>query len=485
MEIIHQKPMVKIETKINVYAITALMLPVCLSTSGQQDQPSFILIVADDLGYGDLGCYGHPTIMTPNLDRMADEGMRFTQFYVGAAVCSPSRAALLTGRYGFRTGVYGTDDPLGNTGVVFLQNSAGGLPPSEITMAEVLKEKGYATGIIGKWHLGHMPEYLPFNQGFDYWFGIDHHQNGPEKLPSVDTVSPAQGTGTTTQTSKPWCSLYRNDTVIEEYPDMRFFTQRFTAEALTFVEKNRNRPFFLYFASNNPHVPLYASHDFEGKSKRGTYGDVVEEIDWSVGKILSKLRELRLEHKTMVVFMSDNGPWLTRLQNGGSAGLLRDGKNSAWEGGMRVPFIAWWPGTIPENTVSASLATAMDLLPTFCRLAGADIPDGRMLDGTDISPLLFNTCEMVRDKVFYYINDKLYAIRKGPWKAHFITHPSYSDELPVMHDPPLLYQLEIDPSEKYDVSVRHPAVVEEFKRLFETQIIQPEAPSEIDRILKK
>jgi arylsulfatase A len=448
-----------------------------------EGKPNFIIIFVDDLGYGDLSCYGHPTIRTPEIDKMAGEGLRFTQFYVGAAVCSPSRAALLTGRLANRTGVYGTKDPFGNKEVVFLQNSAGGLPLSEITLAEVLKAQGYATGIIGKWHLGHLPQYLPLNQGFDYWFGIDHHQNGPEKAVSMANDTILSDQMKINPGSRPWCSLYRNDTVIEENPDMLYFTQRFTKEAIGFIKKNKDKPFFLYFANNNPHIPLYATKDFAGKSKRGLYGDVVEEIDWSVGEILNTLKSLNIQENTLVYFISDNGPWLSARLRGGSAGLLRDGKNSTYEGGMRVPAIAWWPGKIKANTITSSLATTMDILPTLAHLSGANLSSHIVLDGIDLTDLLLEEKDQQRNMMYYYINANLYAIRKGPWKAHFITHDSYSPEAPVYHKVPLLYNLDIDPSEKFDLAGQYPEIVEEMKAEYERQKTIEAAPSEIDKQL--
>ena len=449
----------------------------------QTNQPNFIIILADDLGYGDLGCYGHPTILTPNLDKMAVEGMRFTQFYVGAAVCSPSRAALLTGRLGIRTGVYGNKDKNGNKGVVFLQNSAGGLPLNEITIAEMLKSKGYETGIIGKWHLGHMPEFLPLNQGFDYWFGIDHHQNGIQK--TAATISGTDAVGGTSPRSKkiPWCSLYRNDKVIEENPDMLFFTKRYTEEAINFINNNKDKPFFLYYANNNPHTPLYASSDFAGKSKRGLYGDVVAELDWSVGQILKTLKDLNIDKNTLVLFTSDNGPWLTQLQRGGSAGILLEGKNSTYEGGMREPAIFWWPGTIKANQTNTALATTMDLFPTFLKLAGIGLPKDRVYDGTDMMPLLTGQKLEVRDIIYYYINDNLYAVRKGSWKAHFTTHASYSPEAPVIYETPLLYNIDVDPSEKYNLAKQYPDIIESLRKVYEKQKAIVAVPSEINKEL--
>lgn len=441
--------------------------------NAQPKKPNIIIIFADDLGYGDLGCYGHPTILTPNLDNMAKEGMRFTQFYVGAAVCSPSRASLLTGRLGIRTGVYGKRS-------VFFPDSPGGLPLDEITIPEILKTKGYATGIIGKWHLGSRPEYLPIHQGFDYWFGIPYSND----MGKVGNNHPQPGNPDATFEKKNYVPLplYRNGQIIETEPDQHYLTQRYTTEAVGFIKKNHraNKPFFLYYASNFPHIPLYASPSFEGKSKRGRYGDVVTELDWSIGQVLKTLKELKIDKNTLVIFTSDNGPWLQMKDYGGSAGLLFEGKNSTYEGGMREPAIAWWPGKIKANTVSTSLANSMDLLPTFAKLSGANVPGDRILDGTDISDLLFGIKDKVRNIVYYYISDNLYAIRKGAWKAHFTTHPSYSKEAPQPHNPPLLYNIENDPSEKYDVAKYHPGIVADLTKEYQKQKAIVPAPAQMD-----
>lgn len=441
----------------------------------QQQKPNIIVIFADDLGYGDLGSYGHPTIQTPNLDRMAAEGMRFTQFYVGAAVCTPSRAALLTGRLGVRTGVYGKGD-------VFRQNSASGLPLNEITIAEMLKETGYSTGIIGKWHLGHLPQFLPTKQGFDYWFGIPYSND----MGLVFTTRVKAGTPIRTRPNAIPLPLYRNDKVIEEEPDQRYLTKRYTEEAINFIKNNndKNEPFFLYYANNFPHTPLYVSPEFEGKSKRGLYGDVMAELDWSVGEVLKTLQDLKIDDNTLVIFSSDNGPWLTQLDHGGSAGILFEGKNSTYEGGMRVPAIAWWPGKIPANVISTELASTLDFLPTFASLANANLPKDRVLDGTDISDLLFNKRTNVRNIMYYYINDNLYAVRKGAWKAHFTTHPSYSREAPVEHETPLLYNLDVDPSEKYNVAEDHQDIVEDIRKEYEKQKAVIPVPSEIEKTIQ-
>jgi arylsulfatase A-like enzyme len=398
--------------------------------------PNFVVIFADDLGYGDLGCYGHPTIRTPALDRMAAEGMRFTQFYSAASVCTPSRAALLTGRLPVRTGLYS------DRRRVLFPDSTEGIQDEEVTVAEALKSKGYATASIGKWHLGCRPEHLPTRHGFDLYYGIPY---------SNDMASAERG--------YPPTPLYRNENVIEQPAVQDTLTRRYTDEALRFIEENRARPFFLYIPHTFPHVPLHASREFRGRSPRGLYGDVVEEIDASTGRILGKLRELGLAERTLVFFTSDNGPWLPRNQNGGSAGLLREGKGSTWEGGMRVPGIAWWPGKVGPGAVSAALGSTLDLLPTILRLAGIEPPADRAIDGRSLLPVLLGTGPPERDTVHYYRGSRLMAVRKGPWKAHFITQPGYGGEGPKEHDPPLLFHLGRDPSERYDVAREHPNVV--------------------------
>lgn len=430
------------------------------SAIAQSKNPNIIVIFADDLGYGDLSCFGHPTIMTPNIDRMAAEGMRFTQFYVAASICTPSRAALLTGRLPIRSGMSGSD----NSGNVLYPRSTGGLPHSEVTIAEALKSKDYTTGIIGKWHLGHLPEFLPLNHGFDYYFGIPYSNDmQPQKLP-----------------------LYENEEVIEVAPDQHLLTKRYTEKAINFIKENRKKPFFLYYPNNFPHTPLYASDNFDGKSKRGLYGDVVSELDWSVGQILKTLKELKLEKNTLVIFTSDNGPWLLRKQHGGSAGLLFEGKASTYEGGFRVPAVAWWPGTIKPDQTSTAIATTMDLYPTILNLANVSLPKDRILDGKDLYPVLSSKQKHVQDVVYYYYRDKLYAIRKGPWKAHFLTKPSYKKVEPTVHNPPLLNNLDVDSSEKYDVADKHPEVIEEILQLKQahSSTIEP-AFSQLDLGYKK
>jgi len=460
------------------FGIFLLLFTNSIIGHAQSRPPNFIVIFADDLGYGDLSCYGNPTILTPNLDRMAAEGMRFTQFYVGAGICTPSRSALLTGRLAIRTGIHAGAR---GTPSVFGIHSASGLPLKEITIAEMLKTRGYATGIIGKWHLGHLPQFLPRKQGFDYWFGIPY-SNDMGKI-TTTRFDPENPTATAPRADAPPLPLYRNDSVIEEEPDQHFLTKRYTEEAIKFIRSNKGKPFFLYYANNFPHVPLYASLAFEGKSKRGLYGDVVAELDWSVGQVLKTLRELNIDKNTLVIFTSDNGPWLTQLDHGGSAGMLYGGKHSTYEGGMREPAIFWWPGKIKAGIISSALATTMDFLPTFERLSKATMPKDLILDGMDISDLLFSKKDKVRDLVYYYFNADLYAVRKGPWKAHFTTHTGFSKEAPVTYQIPLLYNLEVDPSEKYNVAKQHPDIVEDIRKEYERQKAIIPAPPELIKML--
>ena len=411
-----------------------------------QARTNFIVIYADDLGYGDLGVYGHPTIRTPNLDRMAAEGARFTQFYSAAPVCSPSRAALLTGRYPVRSGV---------TKVLF-PDSAGGLPDSEVTIAETLKNAGYRTACVGKWHLGHRPQYLPLRHGFDSYFGI----------PYSNDMTPTPGPGAPGNRNHPPLPLVRNEQTIETEPDQSRLTERYTAECVNFIRAPRGNPFFLYYPQTFPHVPLYAGARFRGKSPRGLYGDVVEEIDWSVGEILRTLKETGQDNNTLVIFSSDNGPWLIKKELGGSAGLLREGKATTWDGGMREPFIARWPGRIPAGRVSQTFASTLDVLPTIASLAGAKLPAGLALDGTDISGALTGSGD-AGERPFYYWNvNDLRAVRQGRWKLHVgannvVDSPTGIQKL----DAPLLYDLLTDPSEQYDVAKLHPDIVARLKAL--------------------
>ena len=417
--------------------------------------PNIVIILADDMGYGDIGAFGAPNIRTPRLDAMAAQGQKWTNFYV-QPVCSPSRAALLTGRLPVRSGMFSTRDGRTAPGVL-RDNAAQGLPLDEITIAEVLKAAGYATGMVGKWHLGQLPQFLPMRQGFDSWFGLPYSHD------MRMTVTPDKGYKSAVYYEpKPeyWdVPLMRNDQVIERPVDHRTLTRRYTEEALKFIDANRSRPFFLYLAHSMPHIPLARSSDYVDHSSAGKYGDVIEEIDWSTGQVLDALRAAGVDGRTLVLFTSDNGPWLTFETHGGSAGPLREGKGTTWEGGVRTPAIFWWPGAVRPGTVT-DMASGLDMLPTAAALAGARLPAGRILDGVDLSAPLRGTGASPRNTIFYYWDSELRAIRKNRYKAHFVTSGAYGQGgARTVHTPPLLFDLAADPGERFDIAAAHPAIV--------------------------
>jgi len=422
--------------------------------AAKTESPNIVVIFCDDLGYGDLSCFGHPTIKTPNLDRMAAEGVRLTQFYSASPVCTPSRAALMTGRLPIRSGM------CSDKRRVLFPNSGGGIPASEVTLAEGLKKQGYATACVGKWHLGHLPQFLPTNNGFDSYFGIPYSND-------MDRVNDApRGKASFWDPKVEYWNvpLMRDLEIVERPAEQTTITKRYAEEAVSFIKQNKDEKFFLYLPHSLPHVPLFRSKEFEGKSLRGLYGDVIEEIDWSVGQVLQTLRDLKLDDNTIVWFTSDNGPWLTFNDHGGTAGLLREGKGTTWDGGMREPSICWWPGTIPAGQVSAELGTTMDIYSTSLALAGVELEKERIVDGYDLTESLKGKEKSPREIVYYYRGTKLMALRKGPWKAHFATQESYTgNNKRIEHDPPVLYNLEVDPSEKWDVAEQHPEVITEIK----------------------
>lgn len=456
----------------SLLVLITLAFPASRLSAAADRPPNIVIIFCDDLGYGDLGVYGHPSIRTPNLDRMAAEGMRFTDFYTADSVCSPSRSALLTGRLPVRTGMYG------DRRRVLFPDSVGGLPASEITIAKALKPRGYATAIVGKWHLGWQPEYSPLRHGFDQYFGIPY-SNDMDRIPDAPRGRAAFLDPKIEYWNVP---LRRGDEIVERPAEQHTITRRYTEEALRFIREKKSQPFFLYFPHSFPHVPLFASPDFRGKSARGLYGDVVEELDWSVGQVLATLRAEGLAENTLVVFTSDNGPWLTQFEQGGSAGLLREGKGCTFDGGMRVPALAWWPGRIAPRSTTSALATTLDLFATSLALAGAALPGDRPLDSVDLSPVLFGKGPSPREAVWFYRGSSLYAVRHRDYKAHFITQPAYGPEPAVKHNTPLLYHMTIDLSEKFDVAARHPEVLVGIGKLVEQHRAGLTiAPSQFDR----
>ena len=441
------------------FLIPVLLAALSLSNfAAAADRPNLVIIFCDDLGYGDLACFGSPTIKTPNLDRMATEGQKWTNFYVAASVCTPSRAGLLTGRLPIRTGMCSSKRR------VLFPDSVGGLPATEMTISSALKGAGYNTAAVGKWHLGHLPPFLPTSHGFDSYFGVPYSND-------MDRVAGkgAKGRGAFWEPKSEYWNvpILRGVEEIERAPDQTQLTRRYTEEALGFIRRQEAAtPFFLYLAHSMPHVPLFASDQFAGKSTAGLFGDVIEEIDWSVGQVLASLREKKLAENTLVVFTSDNGPWLVFDTHGGNAGTLRAGKGSTWEGGMREPTIFWWPGKVAPG-VMHEIGSTLDLLPTACALAGVELPRDRIFDGGDLSPALFGTGKSPRDEMFFYHGEELFAVRKGQHKLHFTTKVEYIGQQPEHHDPPLLFHLGHDPGEKFDIAAQNPQIVRELIELAE------------------
>lgn len=440
---------------VQTVVIFALMTAKCV----RAPPPNFVLLFADDLGYGDLGCFGHPSSPTPNLDQLAANGLRFTDFYVTSPVCSPSRAALLTGRYQTRSGIY--------PGVLY-PGSKGGLPLNETTIAEVLKSEGYSTAIIGKWHLGVglNGTYLPTRQGFDNYLGIPYsHDQGPcENLTCFPPDIKCFGRCDVGVVTVP---LYFNETIKQQPADFLTLEKTYSNFASQFIHDavHNKQPFFLYYPSHHTHYPQYAGEEYAGKSLRGPFGDALMEFDGTVGKILQTLVKTGVINNTLVFFTADNGPELMRRSRGGNAGLMKCGKGTTYEGGMREPAIAYWPGFIKPG-VTHALSSSLDILPTFAKLAGASLPDVQ-LDGVEMTNILFSLGPSERQAMFYYPSSPskkygVFAVRWGKYKAHFYTQgASHSMTTPDQdcsllalkyHDPPLLFDLEADPSENYNLT---------------------------------
>jgi len=418
------------------------------------DKPNFIIIFCDDMGYADIGPFGARGYSTPNVDRMAAEGMVFTDFHVGRSVCSPSRAAIMTGCYPNRVGVPGNFHP----------GSKNGMNLDAVTVAQVVEQKGYATAAYGKWHLGHLPQYLPTRRGFDEWFGLPYSNDmwpyHPEKRYNFPDLPLMEGPKIVNPAVQP--------------QDQRNLTTWYTERTIKFINKNKDRPFLIYLAHAMPHVPLYVSDRFKDKTKRGLFGDVIEEIDWSVGKIIKALKKNGIDENTLVIFTSDNGPWLLYGDHAGSAEPLREGKGTGFEGGFRVPCVMRWPGRIPKGKRCDKLTATIDILPTVAALARAEPPGN--IDGKDISPLLFGkpSAKSPHDTYYYFEGYNLRAVRSGKWKLVF-PHAYSVPEPPGTSGRPgkrgtreiglSLFDLSRDVAETTDVKDKYPHVVERLEKL--------------------
>ena len=433
------------------------ILPSCLNTSAKKTAnrrlPNIVIILTDDQGYADVGCYGARGFQTPHLDKMAAQGVRFTDFYVTQAVCSASRAGLLTGCYPNRIGIHGALD----------HTSKFGIHKNEMTIAELVRQRNYATAIFGKWHLGHHPPFLPTRHGFDEYFGLPYSNDMWPKHP-------------TSKNYYPDLPLYENEKIIELDPDQSQLTTWYTQRAVRFIEKNKDHPFFLYVPHSMPHVPLFVSDKFRGKSRQGLYGDVIMEIDWSIGQIMATLQKNGLDDDTLVVFVSDNGPWLSYGNHAGSAVPLREGKGTSWDGGQREPCIMRWPGKIPAGRVCREPAMTIDLLPTIAGLIGGQLPEHK-IDGLDIWPLMTDApnAKSPHEALYFYWSRHLQAIRSGKWKLHFPHQYRSLKDQPGADGKPgpyiqkktdlALYDLETDIGEIHNVADQHPDIVARLKIL--------------------
>jgi arylsulfatase A len=420
-----------------------VLLAALLAAPAPARPPNVVVIFIDDMGYGDIGPFGATKQRTPHLDRMAKEGMKLTSFYA-TPVCSVSRAQMLTGCYGARVSVPG----------VYFPGQSVGLNPSEVTVAERLKEKGYATQMVGKWHLGDQPEFLPTRQGFDHYYGIPYSNDMLKK---------------SAETKVPVVPVLRDEKVAElmDGEGQRRLVELYTKEAVDFITRSKDQPFYLYFAHNAVHTPIWPGAAFAGKSQNGRFGDWVEEVDWSVGQVLDTLRAQGLDKDTLVVFTSDNGPWLIKGTDGGSAGPLRGGKGSTWEGGVRVPTLAWWPGHVPAGSVNDAVAATIDLLPTFVSLAGGTVPATPVIDGRDITPILLGQSkESAREAHYYFASYDLQAVRQGRWKLALSPQSEGLGKNAAKTAHGLrLYDLDAEIGEQTDVAAQHPEVVAKLKAL--------------------
>lgn len=403
-------------------------------------RPNIVIFFTDDQGYGDVGCFGAEGYYTPHFDQLADQGVRFSDFYVAASVCTPSRAALLTGKYPKRVGLHEA---------VLFPYSGHGLSRDETTLPEMLKPLGYTTACIGKWHLGHLEQFMPKNHGFDYYYGVPYSNDMDNHFYKHN------------QFQSPPLPVYENETLVEEGPDQDQLTSMWTGAAVEFINSNKDKPFFIYVAHNMPHTPWHVSDNYRGSSQRGLYGDIIQELDWSMGEIMKALRDNGLDQNTLVLFTSDNGP-VTRHQNGGTAGPLRGSKATTWEGGMRVPAIISWPEKIPQGVTCSLPVSTLDLLPTLATLCGGELTEDLITDGRDITEILLHpeTDPGIPFELIYYSRDgKPEAIRQGDWKLHIAKRnwPSEKDgEFPVS-----LYNLRDDIGENNNLAGEYPDLVQQ------------------------
>ncbi len=410
-------------------------------------RPNFIVILIDDMGYGDIGPFGSKLNRTPSLDRMAHEGMKLTSFYA-ATVCTPSRAQMMTGCYAKRVSLPD----------VLWPASRIGINTSEQTVADLLKRQGYATMCVGKWHLGDQPDFLPTRHGFDHYLGLPYSNDMGDSGKQDDRCPPLP--------------LLRDQKVVEAPARQDTLVERYTDAAVKFITANQDRPFFLYLPHTAVHVPIHPGKAFQGKSRNGRFGDWVEEADWSTGRVLDTLRELKLDSRTLVLFTSDNGPWRSRGKDGGVAGPLRGGKSSTWEGGVREPTIAWWPCKVPAGTSCDAMMSEMDVLPTLVKLAGGEVPGDRVIDGRDIWPLLSGRSKQSpHEALFYFKFNRLEAVRSGPWKLAIVrqleTGMDNMNVPPENKFTPKLFNLDADIGETTDVAAQHPDVVERLQKYVE------------------
>ncbi len=447
-------------TKQIYISILFLLIVACTQQPKKEQKnqkPNIVIVFTDDQGYQDLGCFGSPDIKTPNLDKMAKEGLVLTDFYAAQAVCSASRAGLLTGCYPNRVGVHNA----------LMPDAKVGLSPEETTLAEMLKANGYKTAIFGKWHLGDNPKFMPNNQGFDEYFGIPYSGDMWPYHPQQGTVfhfGPLE--------------LYENEKVIDTLTDQSMLTTQITERSIDFIKKNKNNPFFLYVAHPQPHVPLYVSDKFKGKSERGLYGDVIMEIDWSVGQIIKTLKELGIEKNTLVIFTSDNGPWLSYGDHAGSAYPLREGKGTTWEGGQREPTVVYFPGKINKGSVISTAMMNIDILPTIAEITNSKLPP-KKIDGKSLWKIWKGeTLESPHEAYFYYYRvNELQAVRYKKWKLYFPHtyrtlngRPGGKNGFPAPYDYVKinkieLYDLSNDIGEIKNVADKYPKVVDKIKQL--------------------